>query len=150
MSPVDVSPVSPIPSMPGWVIRAFPVEEPLPEIRLNTPGGSSASAMHFVKRNVDNGVVLAGLNTIVFPAAIPGPKYSDGMTVGKFHGVIMPQVPMATLKVKKRLLGSRAGIIGDSRRFTSSAAMRKFSAVSSTSGRASDKYGFPCSAEMRA
>ncbi len=28
--------------------------------------------------------LFAGLNTIVFPAAMPGPKYSDGITVGKF------------------------------------------------------------------
>ena len=46
-----------------------------------------------------------------------------------------------------RLFASRDGITAVSMRFTSSAAMRKFSAVSSMSGSASAAYGLPCSSE---
>src|ERR1700730_2726997 len=109
VSPVVVSPVRPIPSMPGCATSASPVVGPSPQTRLKTPGGSLASAMHCVRRSPASGVCSAGLKTIVLPAASPDPKYSDGITVGKFHGVMIPQVPMATLNVKRRLFGSRAG-----------------------------------------
>ena len=55
---------------------------------LTTPSGSPASAMICMKFAIAIGVHSDGLQTIVFPAAMPGAISSTGISVGKFHGVI--------------------------------------------------------------
>ena len=96
-------------------------------------------------RIIESGVVDAGFMTMVLPTAKPGPRYSEGMTVGKFQGVMTAMTPYGSRKVSTRLAGSRMGMMGVSMRTTSSAASWKLSAVSSTSGSASPAYGLPCS-----
>ncbi len=93
--------------------------------------------MQRAARIMERGVVEAGFMTIVLPTASPGPRYSEGMTVGKFHGVMTAMTPYGSRNVSTRLAGSRIGMIGVSIRTTSSAANWKLSAVSSTSGSAS-------------
>ncbi len=65
-----------------------------------------------------------------FPVANPGPMYSRGMVTGKFHGVMAAHVPTGRWNVNIRLLRSDVGITSPDSRFTSSAALRKYSLAS--------------------
>ena len=41
----------------------------------------------------ESGVRVAGLNTTVLPQTSAGTIFQEGIAIGKFHGVMMPQTP---------------------------------------------------------
>ena len=55
---------------------------------LSTPPGSPTSSRIWASASIESGVCLAGLITIVQPAAIAGPILRVPIAIGKFHGVI--------------------------------------------------------------
>ena len=54
--------------------------------------------------SIDSGVCLAGLTTIVQPAAIAGPTLRVPMASGKFHGVMKTHGPTGCCIVSTRPL----------------------------------------------
>ena len=48
----------------------------------------------------DAGASLAGLSTKVQPVAIAAPILRSGRSTGSFHGVISPQTPTGSLRMK--------------------------------------------------
>ena len=54
----------------------------------STPSGSPASARMPARASIDSGVSLAGLTSIVQPAATAGPILRVPMARGKFQGVM--------------------------------------------------------------
>src|SRR5262245_11438599 len=56
--------------------------------RLTTPCGAPASSIARSTRAAVSGVALAGLTTLVQPAAIAGPSLRVIIAAGKFQGVI--------------------------------------------------------------
>jgi hypothetical protein len=77
---------------------------------LSTPGGIPASSARAAKARAVNGVSLAGLQTIVQPAARAGAILRVSMAIGKFHGVIAAQTPIgsrSTSRLRPGMLGGR-------------------------------------------
>ena len=72
-----------------------PVVDPaLDEVTtFRTPGGSPASIRMAARAREDKGVSVAGLSTMVQPAAMAGPILRVPMAIGKFHGVISSTGP---------------------------------------------------------
>src|SRR5206468_8126542 len=69
---------------------------------LSTPSGSPASPRISASLSIDRGVALAGLTTIVAPAAIAGPIFRVPIARGKFHGVIRRHGPTGCFIVRRR------------------------------------------------
>ena len=61
--------------------------------RLTTPGGAPASSIARRTSAAVSGVALAGLTTLVQPAAIAGPSLRVIIAAGKFQGVIAATTP---------------------------------------------------------
>jgi len=61
----------------------------------NTPFGTPARLARTHRARADNGVSLAGLITIVQPAASAGPALRVIIAAGKFHGVMAAHTPIA-------------------------------------------------------
>ena len=64
-----------------------------------------------MRRIVVNGVCVAGLHTIVQPAANAGAILRVIIAAGKFHGVIAPTTPTGNFFTIIFLLGVLAGIV---------------------------------------
>ena len=149
--PVAVEPTKPTPSTSGWPATSSPTSAPGPVTRLTAPGGRSASAMHSMSATEITLVEDAGVQTTVLPPARAGAISSVAMVSGQFQGVITAYTPRGTRLVNTSLLGLADGSTLPSRRFRSSAAIRKYSAASSTSPYASAISGLPWSSvRMRA
>ena len=69
---------------------------------LSTPAGSPASSRIRASMSIDSGVSLAGLTTIVQPAAIAGPILRVPIASGKFHGVMNTHGPTGCFIVSSR------------------------------------------------
>ena len=67
-----------------------------------TPPGNPASSKIPASASIDSGVCLAGLTTIVQPAAIAGPILRVPIASGKFHGVMNRHGPTGWRIVKSR------------------------------------------------
>ncbi len=76
-----------------------------------------------------SGVSLAGLRTIVQPAASAGPIFRVAMAAGKFHGVTRTQMPTGWWTTRIRLLPDGAVAISPLMRTASSEYQRKNSAA---------------------
>ena len=76
--------------------------------RLTTPGGTPASSITRSTSAV-SGVALAGLTTLVQPAAIAGPSLRVIIAAGKFQGVIAAVTPTGWRSTSTRLLGFAGG-----------------------------------------
>ena len=92
LRPVGVEPVRAILRMRGWPTIASPVAGP--STTLTTPSGRPPSMRASMQASVDSGVVLAGLRTTVFPAAIAGATLLAASVSGKFQGTIAPHTPI--------------------------------------------------------
>ena len=79
----------------------FPVVELV--ITFRTPPGRPASVMICASAYIDSGVWVAGLTTIVHPAAIAGPILRVPIANGKFHGVMNRQGPTGCFMVSSRV-----------------------------------------------
>jgi len=60
--------------------------------------------------------ILGGLITQVLPQTMAGRIFHDGIAMGKFHGVIMPQTPMGVRTAMANLLGNSEGVVGPNMR----------------------------------
>ncbi|MDT4879688.1 hypothetical protein FQZ97_1153880 [compost metagenome] len=60
---------------------------------LTTPDGTPASSSSFATASAVSGVSLAGLTTMVQPAARAGAIFQVGIAIGKFHGVTSAATP---------------------------------------------------------
>ena len=98
-------------------------------ITFSTPPGSPTSSRIPASASIDSGVSLAGLTTIVQPAAIAGPILRVPMAIGKFHGVIIRLGPIGWRIVSTRLAALPATLYWPSMRSASPAFQRKNSAA---------------------
>ena len=95
---------------------------------LSTPSGRPASASTAASASIVSGVWLAGLTTIVQPAATAGPILRVPIASGKFHGVMNRHGPTGFLIVSSRLPPAGACIQRPWMRTASSEYHRKNSA----------------------
>src|SRR5947207_9212964 len=114
--PTAVEPVSEIAFTSACLVSGPPTSEPNPVTMLITPLGTPASARVRTRLNVESGVSCAGLITQVLPQTMAGRIFHDGIAMGKFHGVIMPQTPIGERTAMANLLGSSEGVVGPNRR----------------------------------
>jgi len=70
--PTATEPVKVILRQSGWVTMVSPTVAPEPMVTLKTPGGKPASSRTSARRMADTGVLDAGFNTTVLPAAMAG------------------------------------------------------------------------------
>ena len=84
--PVSIEPVKLNAATSGWLTRVSPTTEPEPITRLNTPGGTPASARMSASAHAQPGVHCAGLKTTVLPKASAGAIFHAGMAIGKIPG----------------------------------------------------------------
>ena len=77
---------------------------------LSTPPGSPASSRICASASIDSGVCLAGLMTVVQPAAICGPILRVPIASGKFHGVMKRHGPTGWCIVRTRKPPFSAGL----------------------------------------
>ena len=68
----------------------------------STPAGRPARSRISASASIDSGVCLAGLTTIVHPAATAGPILRVPMAIGKFHGVMSRHGPTGCFMVISR------------------------------------------------
>ncbi len=98
--PISVEPVKASLSTPGLVASSRPTSVPWPVIMLRTPGGTPASKAIFPYSRAVRGVYIAGLRTIVLPAARAGATFHTAMSSGKFHGRIPAHTPLGSLTTR--------------------------------------------------
>ena len=70
---------------------------------LRTPSGTPHSLRRSASASIVSGVWLAGLTTMVQPAAMAGPILRVPIASGKFHGVIMSVGPTGCFIVMRRV-----------------------------------------------
>ncbi len=90
--PTSVDPVNATFLTAGCVTTSEPILPP-PVTMLTTPGGSSACMQMSANSKADSGVVSAGFNTTVLPAASAGAIFHASISNGKFHGMTWPATP---------------------------------------------------------
>ena len=78
---------------------------------LKTPAGTPARSPSSASARAENGVALAGLSTIVQPAASAGPALRVIMAAGKFHGVMAATTPIGSLMTTMRLSAWWPGMV---------------------------------------
>src|SRR3954468_6621839 len=93
MRPTSEDPVREMARISGCSVSGVPTLDPNPVTTLTTPLGTPASVRARTKLNVDKGVSCAGLITQVLPQTSAGSSFQEGIAMGKFQGVIMPQTP---------------------------------------------------------
>src|SRR6516164_6538147 len=76
-----------------------------------TPFGTSARSANSHKAKAENGVAVAGFNTIVQTAAKAGPALRIIIAAEKFHGVIAAHAPIGSLVTTMRLSVACAGSV---------------------------------------
>src|SRR5436190_16651450 len=114
--PTALDPVNEIARTSGCSSIGAPASAPKPLTMLTTPLGTPASARTRTKLNVERGVSCAGLITQVLPQTSAGNSFQDGIAMGKFHGVIIPQTPTGVRTAIANLLGSSDGVVGPNKR----------------------------------
>ena len=70
--PTPVDPVNDTMDTSGWLTSASPASGPAPTTTLTTPAGIPAATQSSASISEVNGVISAGLSTIVLPAAMAG------------------------------------------------------------------------------
>ena len=80
-------------------------------IRLTTPAGTPASCMIRTISIAVSGVALAGLTTLVQPAARAGPSLRVIIAAGKFQGVIAAVTPTGWRSTRIRLSAASGGSV---------------------------------------
>ncbi len=132
-APVATDPMNPTPATPGCPASASPTTGPGPATKLNTPGGSPASAMTPVSAAQQAAVLGAGTQTTALPAAMAGANSSAPIVYGQFHGLITPITPSGTRALSTRRPAEVEAGSAPAVRLASSPAIRKYSASSSAS-----------------
>ena len=109
--PVVDDPVNEMTPMSGEPTIASPTSAPAPVTRLTTPGGTPASAISSTSSVAQCGVSLAGLKTTVLPVTSAGMIFQHGIAIGKFHGVMIPAMPIGWRMLIAHLSGSSEGTV---------------------------------------
>ena len=103
--PTSVEPVNDSLRVRGSLISgSMTAPELFAVMTLHTPPGSPASSRICAIASIESGVCLAGLTTIVQPAAIAGPTLRVPIASGKFHGVMNTHGPIGCFIVSTRPL----------------------------------------------
>src|SRR6185437_15398810 len=132
MRPTSEEPVKDTASTKAFSTIGAPASGPNPVTMLMTPFGNPASTSARTKLKVESGVSSAGLITQVLPQTMAGSNFQEGMAMGKFQGVIMPQTPTGFRTAMANLLGNSDGVVGPNRRRPSPAMYYAVSTASST------------------
>ncbi len=103
LAPTSVEPVKVILRTMGLAVSSLPISPAEPVTTLNTPLGMPARSASSASARAENGVWLAGLTTMVQPAASAGPALRVIIAAGKFHGVIAAVTPIGCLMTMMRL-----------------------------------------------
>ena len=77
------------------VVNTSPISLADPITKFATPAGKPAASNNSNIAIADSGVLLAGFNTTVQPAANAGAIFLTIILDGKFHGVMAPTTPTA-------------------------------------------------------
>ena len=109
--PTSVEPVKVNLRTIGFEVSSPPISFDGPVTQEKTPFGTPARSANSHKAKAENGVAVAGFNTIVQPAAKAGPALRVIIAAGKFHGVIAAQTPIGSLVTTMRLSVMCAGIV---------------------------------------
>ena len=108
--PISVEPVKVIFFTIAFEVISAPIARALPVTTLKTPFGIPARWPSSASARAENGVWLAGLSTMVQPAASAGPALRVIIAFGKFHGVIAATTPIGCLITTMRLSDAGLGI----------------------------------------
>ena len=119
--PTSVDPVNVTLRTAGLVVISPPIADAEPVTTLNTPAGTPARTASSASANAENGVCVAGFNTMVQPAASAGPALRVIIADGKFHGVMAATTPTGWRSTRIRLSAWWPGITSPYRRLPSSA-----------------------------
>ena len=109
--PTSVEPVNVTLRTIGFDSSSSPMTFAGPQTTLNTPGGMPARSASSASASADSGVWLAGLSTIVQPAASAGAALRGIIAIGKFQGVIAAQTPIGCFRTSRRWSDDGAGIV---------------------------------------
>src|SRR6185437_5144066 len=109
--PISVEPVKVNLRTVGFEVSSPPISAEPPVTQEKTPCGTPARSANSHNAKAENGVAVAGFNTIVQPAARAGPALRVIIAAGKFHGVIAAQTPIGSLVTTMRLSEACAGIV---------------------------------------
>ena len=110
LTPISVEPVKVSLRTIGLAVSSPPISAAPPVSTLNTPLGIPARSASTASASAEYGVCVAGLSTIVHPAASAGPALRVIIAAGKFHGVIAAHTPIGSLVTTMRLSGWWPGI----------------------------------------
>src|SRR5882724_5309670 len=108
--PTAVEPVKVILRTMGLDVISPPMADEPPVTTLKTPLGIPARSPSSAIASAEYGVMVAGLSTMVQPAASAGPDLRVIMAFGKFQGVIAAQTPIGSLMTTMRLSAWCPGI----------------------------------------
>src|ERR1700739_1436927 len=95
----------------GLLVSSPPISFDGPVTQEKTPFGTPARSANSHRAKAENGVAVAGFNTIVQPAAKAGPALRVIIAAGKFHGVIAAHTPIGSLVTTMRLSEAGGGIV---------------------------------------
>src|ERR1700757_2128311 len=109
--PTSVEPVKVSLRTVGLLVSSPPTSFDGPVTQEKTPFGTPARSASSHNAKAENGVAVAGFNTIVQPAASAGPALRVIIAAGKFHGVIAAHTPIGSLVTTMRLPAACAGIV---------------------------------------
>ena len=102
-APTSVEPVKLSLRTVGFAVSSLPMSPAEPVTTLNTPFGIPARSASSASASAEKGVWLAGLSTMVQPAANAGPALRVIIAAGKFHGVMAAVTPIGCLMTMMRL-----------------------------------------------
>ena len=109
--PISVEPVNVTLRTIGLDVISPPIADAEPVTTDNTPLGTPARSASTASASADSGVWLAGLTTMVQPAASAGPALRVIIAAGKFHGVIAAQTPIGCFSTMMRRSAVKPGIV---------------------------------------
>ena len=109
--PTSVEPVKLSLRTLGESVIAVEMAPALPVITLKTPAGMPARSASSASASAEYGVALAGLTTMVQPAARAAPALRVIIEEGKFQGVIAAVTPMGCLITTICWPGLDAGMV---------------------------------------
>ncbi len=118
--PTGVEPVKVSLRTTGLAVSSPPIAAELPAMTLITPAGTPARSASSTMAKADRGVSVAGLITMLHPAANAGAALRAIMALGKFQGVMAATTPTGCLMHTIRLSEEGPGITSPSMRLASS------------------------------
>src|SRR5450755_59369 len=109
--PISVEPVNVTLRTSGLDVISPPIADAEPVTTDRTDLGTPARSASTASASADSGVWLAGLTTMVHPAASAGPALRVIIAAGKFHGVMAAQTPIGCFSTIMRRSAVKPGIV---------------------------------------